>query len=254
MQSLSPSPFLQRLLIAAYAALLGFLKPEKLYSVSDIRRVVARYRFLRNRRNFKKIENKELNTGTGSHTIEHNERELRLSGFKSSIRPARLISIISSLPRVYDADPALLKVLSVGPRTEMEIMSLLSIGLDIKNIDSIDLISSSPHIRVGDMHDSCLFPRSHYDIILFSWVLNYSSQPEVALDNAIQSLKPRGLIALANTHTEELTDLCVSSIDSVDNLLIVAPSLRTFTTILRVEPSQGSSTFMWVAQAPDSLG
>jgi 2-polyprenyl-3-methyl-5-hydroxy-6-metoxy-1,4-benzoquinol methylase len=133
----------------------------------------------------------------------------------------------------------------------MEIMSLLSFGFEIKNIDSIDLISSSPHIRVGDMHDPCFFPQNHYDVILLSWVLNYSSQPEVVLKNALQSLKPRGVIALGNTHTEELTDLNLSSISSVDNLLIMIPLLQKFTTLLSVDSSHTSKTFMYVGQAPD---
>jgi len=78
-----------------------------------------------------------------SGTITHNRKELEKDDFGSSRRTIRLLNPLSSLEPVYSF-AAQLSVLSIGPRTEMEIFHLMGIGFSFKNIRAVDLISSSP--------------------------------------------------------------------------------------------------------------
>jgi hypothetical protein len=131
-------------------------------------------------------------------TVAHNRRELEEHGFGSSRRTQRLLNPLSGLSPVYE-NPSALKVLSIGPRTEMEIFHLLGIGFSLKNIAAVDLISSSPLIDLGDMH-ALPYPDRAFDVVISSWVLNYSNRPQLAMDEMVRVCADRGLIAIGLTY------------------------------------------------------
>ena len=49
-----------------------------------------------------------------------------------------------------------IKVLIIGPKLESEILSVMSYGIPLRNIKAIDLITYSPWVDQGDMHNSAL--------------------------------------------------------------------------------------------------
>lgn len=87
-------------------------------------------------------------------------------------RPDLLINPLSSIDlirfRIGD-----LKVLTVGPRSESEIFSLLAAGFSPNRIRGLDLFSYSEFVDVGDMHDMP-YPDNTFDVVILGWVLAYS--------------------------------------------------------------------------------
>lgn len=88
-----------------------------------------------------------------------------------------------------------LKILVIGPKLEAEILSIMSYGIPKKNIEAIDLISYSPWIRAGDMHDMP-FADSSFDVVLSGWVLAYSDNKQKAADEMIRVSKNGGILGI----------------------------------------------------------
>jgi len=88
-------------------------------------------------------------------------------------RPDLLINPLTSIDlirhRIGD-----LKVLTVGPRSESEIFSLLAAGFSPNRIRGLDLFSYSDFVDVGDMHDMP-YPDNTFDVVILGWVLAYST-------------------------------------------------------------------------------
>lgn len=133
--------------------------------------------------------------------IAHNRRELEEHGFGSSTRTARLINPLAALDPVF-GQAQKLKVLSIGPRTEMELLHLVGVGFRPQNIWAVDLISSSPWMDVGDMH-KLPYPDKMFDVVISSWVLNYSKDPQLAVNEMVRVCAKRGLIAIGLTYAPE---------------------------------------------------
>ena len=87
------------------------------------------------------------------------------------------------------------KVLIVGPRTEQEIFLYQAHGFDPSNVVGLDLISYSEYIVQGDMH-KMPFADQSFDIVVFSWVLGYSTNQALAISEAARVLKKPGFIAI----------------------------------------------------------
>jgi SAM-dependent methyltransferase len=85
------------------------------------------------------------------------------------------------------------KVLVVGPRTEDDVLWARSLGLF--NTEGLDLFSYSPLIRIGDIHNSGL-PDQSYDAVLLGWMISYSSNPHLVIEECLRMLKPGGLLAI----------------------------------------------------------
>ena len=88
-----------------------------------------------------------------------------------------------------------LKVLIVGPRTESELFLYMSHGFNQNNVLGLDLITYSDFIVQGDMH-KMPFTDESFDIVVFSWVLGYSTNQKQAVSEAIRVLKPNGIVAI----------------------------------------------------------
>ncbi len=125
-----------------------------------------------------------------------------LDNWGSAARTDRLVRPLAAIDRVFFNAPKL-KVLSVGPRTEMELLSLVGHGFAPHNIRGLDLFSYSPWIDTGNMH-AMPYPDASFDVIIAGWVLVYSSDPDQACREMLRVAKDEGIIAIGATRwTEE---------------------------------------------------
>lgn len=125
-------------------------------------------------------------------TLPHNLKALK------SLWPEFVMDRVDRLLRPLSAiesigvDSALLVI---GPRTESDILLLLAYGFRRTNIQSIDLISYSPWIGLGDMHD-IPHPVNSFDAILCGWCLSYSTRPEKVAAEIVRVAKNGALVAI----------------------------------------------------------
>jgi len=129
------------------------------------------------------------------HTLRHNLKGLWQDLFAA--RPHILIQPLMSIDYVRK-NISELKVLSVGPRSENELLTLMEYGFRSKNIISVDLISYSPKIKLGDIHNLPLDSDS-YDIVICGWTLAYSENKRKAASELVRVVKSGGIIAVSAT-------------------------------------------------------
>lgn len=135
----------------------------------------------------------------------------------------RLIWPLVMLDPFY-TDRASMRVLSVGPRTEGELFKLMAAGFSPDKIDAIDIVSNSPLIEVGDMHD-IKKPDNTYDAIIAGWLLPYSREPKRALAEMCRVLKSGGVIAIGLTREPE---------DSAEHQKLIAQGSATYLSINQI--------------------
>ena len=136
----------------------------------------------------------QLDSGVMPDTIPHNRGEVENSIFRSSRRTARLLNPLSAIEPVYSNAPNL-RALSIGPRTEMELLHLFAIGFQPENVRGLDLISSSHLIDAGDMHDLPYADQS-FDVVISGWTIAYSNRPDRVMHEMLRVCKDGGLIAV----------------------------------------------------------
>jgi len=135
----------------------------------------------------------------------HNLKGLKdLAGSRSSklIRPLSVIDPVLHLGRSA-------RVLSIGPRTEGEILNLLAHGFHREQIRALDLISYSPWIDVGDMH-AMPYDDDSFDLIIVGWTIAYSENPRGAIEEIVRVARDGAVVAVGVEHhplsAEELED------------------------------------------------
>ena len=129
--------------------------------------------------------------GVAETTIVHNRRGMFDLAVERSLRLIRPLVALEWV-RNHLGDRT---ILTIGPRTEGEIFNLVGHGFRRKNIAAIDLISYSPMIRIGDMHNLS-HPDNSFDIALVGWVLAYSDEKERAAAEILRVVRPGELIAI----------------------------------------------------------
>lgn len=140
----------------------------------------------------------QLDAGVMPGTIAHNRREIEESLFQSSKRTARLIAPLTAIEPFYShADK--MKVLAIGPRTEMELLHLYAAGFLPQHVSAVDLISSSPLIDTGDMHN-LPYPERSFHLVVSGWAIAYSNRPERVMHEMIRVCKNQAFIALGVTY------------------------------------------------------
>lgn len=165
--------------------------PADLLQIPTVRALLAKSRF-------EQVEAAALETleETGeavrSHALSHNLNNLRR--MEAIDRPSILVYPLRGIEYVV-RNAETLKVLTVGPRTESEIFSLIAAGFTAENITGLDLISYSDFVQIGDMH-AMPFDDDSFDIVIVGWVLAYSSDNQTAADEAVRVAKPGGIIAV----------------------------------------------------------
>ncbi len=162
---------------------------HQLLQVDLIRYIIVRIRyfyFVTIRRRLKTYDLKSKNIAVN--TVSHNLKGI--TDF-AAVRPLALIkplSVIESLS--MDA-----KILTIGSRSEGEIFALIGYGFMPKNIRGLDLISYSPWIELGDMHNMN-YEDNSFDVVFLGWVIAYSRSPEIVAKEVIRVIKPGGIIAI----------------------------------------------------------
>ena len=114
----------------------------------------------------------------------------------------RMYSVVRNL------DPALdrtrLKVLSIGPRTEIELYYLwLIFGFEWHNIVGVDLVSASSRIEVGDMGDRLPFPDDAFDVVVASHCLEKSRDAARTRDEIRRVTRPGGHVCVSGNRVTE---------------------------------------------------
>jgi len=95
--------------------------------------------------------------------------------------------------------PLDMKVLSVGPRDESEIFSLVALGFQLKNISSLDIHTYSNLVNLGDAIDMP-FKENFFDLVVIGKMLVYSEKPDKVINESIRVLKNGGLVSMYHTH------------------------------------------------------
>jgi SAM-dependent methyltransferase len=131
----------------------------------------------------------------GAHTVSHNLKGLKdLAGSRSSklIRPLSVVDALLNQGRSA-------RILTIGPRTEGEILNLMAHGFSCKQIRGLDLISYSPWIDLGDMH-AMPYPDSSFDVVIVGWTLAYSENPRKAVQEIVRVARPGAIVAIGVEH------------------------------------------------------
>ena len=124
-----------------------------------------------------------------------------LSNFDVIMRTNRLTKPLYAIDKVL-ANFDRMKVLCVGPRTEMEIFALIGMGFNPENIIGLDLFSYSPWVRVGNIMDAP-FPDNSFDLVIAGWVIAYCTDPIKACHEISRVATPEGVIAIGSTYVPE---------------------------------------------------
>jgi len=165
-------------------------RPQSLFLDKKIRRLVAK----RRASYFRNTQKRSNPAHAIDITVRYNSAMMEKfieAPFMRLLYP--LVTIDPIFERIRQA-----KVLSVGPRNEMELLALLGLGFHFSNIKALDLISNSPLVEVGDMHD-LPYGNSSFDVVINSWVLLYSRRQQRVIDELIRVVKNNGLIAIGMT-------------------------------------------------------
>jgi hypothetical protein len=119
-------------------------------------------------------------------------------------RPMICTNIVTSIERV-GKNRATMDVLSIGPRSEIEIFGLWSAGFSKDRVKGLDLFSYSPFIDVGDMH-AMPYADGSFDIVILSEVLPYSKDQQAAANEVLRVCRDRAIIAVATSYTDGKND------------------------------------------------
>lgn len=120
--------------------------------------------------------------------------EYSIAMLKRGITSDRPLCLIRPLSVIAKVEKASAKVLAVGCRFETELLYLLGYGF--RDVRGLDLISYSPWIDVGNMHEMP-YRDGAWDVVLLGWVLSYSESPERAVQEVIRVAKNGAVIAVA---------------------------------------------------------
>jgi SAM-dependent methyltransferase len=183
-----------------FAAICAHLRanPRDLLLIDAARDLIGRRRYKQ------ALASGKLTITEDQAALWHDALQHNLDGLKSwgaVARTNRLARALSVIDRVFFGAQKL-KVLSIGPRTEMELLALVAHGFAPQNIRGLDLFSYSPWIDVGNMHHMP-YPEGSFDVVIAGWVLVYSSDPQQACREMLRVAKDRGIIAIGATRWPE---------------------------------------------------
>lgn len=136
-----------------------------------------------------------LDTDTNAvhaHALKHNLNNLHR--MEAVDRPSILICPLRGIEFI-NRNSAQLKVLTIGPRSESELFSLIAAGFHPDNITGMDLISYSDFVQLGDMH-AMPFDNDSFDIVIAGWVLAYSADNRRVAAEILRVARPGAHIAI----------------------------------------------------------
>jgi hypothetical protein len=173
--------------------------PDQLLQVSAARQVIARERakVLLNRSGVKRV------AADGAH-VAHNTVDYNIDGARTAAdldRPAIMTNVVMGIEWIRQNVKSL-DVLSIGPRSEIEIFALMGAGFSPERIRAVDLFSYSPYVDVGDMH-ALPYEASAFDIVFLGWVLSYSKDQSVVARELLRVCRDGALIVLAGDYSDD---------------------------------------------------
>jgi SAM-dependent methyltransferase len=166
--------------------------------VASVRALVARVRFWYLVKVRKRLRTLDGQPDVSANTVMHNLRSLGDLAVNRSLRLIRPLSVIETV------GPGS-RVLTIGPRTEGEILNLLAYDFRPGNIRGLDLISYSPWIDLGDMH-AMPYADQSFDVVILGWVLGYSDNPRQAAKEVLRVLRPGGIVAVGLEYNPKTQD------------------------------------------------
>lgn len=148
----------------------------------------------------------------------------------TAVKSSWVIKALKAIPEIYH-NIKKQKVLIIGPRNEAEIFNFRGSGFLGKNITAIDLISYSPLIQLGDMHN-LEFSENSFDIVYAGWVIAYSENKIKAIDELVRVVKNGKFIAIgwsvSNVTNEEIIKERGYMIGSKDRVKNIDDILKLF--------------------------
>jgi hypothetical protein len=178
------------------------LMPECLLQIREVRQILARDRV----RHFIAHGEMRRYDGAGA-SVAHNTIDYNIDGATSAPdldRPSIMVNVVSGIERVWK-EKADLDVLSIGPRSEIEIFALMAAGFGANRIQALDLFSYSPYVDIGDMH-AMSYADASFDIVFVGWVLSYSRDQAAAAREILRVCRDRAIVVLAGDYSDESRD------------------------------------------------
>lgn len=172
--------------------------PIELLQILGVRNTITQMRIA-------KLDRDSVRTFDGSrdglieNAVEHNLDGL-MNAWSLS-RPLCLIYPLLCLTAIHSRIGDL-KVLTIGPRTESELLTLVAVGFKPENIYGLDLMSYNGMVDVGDMH-AMPYEDDEFDIVIAGWVIAYSQNRKQAAREILRVLKPNGFVAVGCEHKAE---------------------------------------------------
>ena len=173
-------------------------KPSDLFLLNIARYIVGKRRF-----NEAKSRDK-IDVSSSIEFVRNGAIKQNYSGmlsFSSVERTNRLIRPLCAIDKIFFKAHEM-SVLSIGPRTEMELLSLVAQGFDPDKIRGLDLISYSSWIDIGNMH-YMPYNDDTFDVVIAGWVLAYSDNPARACQEMLRVSKDGCIIAIGSTYIPE---------------------------------------------------
>lgn len=130
--------------------------------------------------------------GVSENTVNYNIEGIK--GKWALHRPMLLANILTSCDWItLNAGSA--DLLTIGPRTEAELFYLAAVGFNPQKIRALDLVSYSPFVDLGDMHDMP-YDDDSFDVVVLGWVLAYSNDNKKAADEVVRVARLGAFIAI----------------------------------------------------------
>jgi SAM-dependent methyltransferase len=171
---------------------------------------------------------KSLDRVEGGGNVAHNTVDYNIQGAITAAtldRPSVMVNVVTSIERVWK-NISKLDVLSIGPRSEIEIFAILAAGFDAARTKALDLFSYSPYVQAGDMH-AMPYPDNSFDIVFVGWVLSYSRDQQAAAREIFRVCRDRAIVVLAGDYSDESRDRSTFKNDTT-HMQSTAQVLRLF--------------------------
>ncbi len=215
--------------------------PRQLLQIDFIRNFICYARWIVLKRKLQTLNGAENDKNIYKETIKFNCIGLEDMG---GSRTHQLIRPLVSIERIARKQNQL-KILSVGPRNEAEIFNLWAYGFSLKNITGLDLISYSPYIKIGDMHQM-FFKDESFDVVIAGWVLVYSQNPELVAKEMLRVSKNQAIIAVTASYNNTSPEAIIQRYGSLDT--------KRFDTLASIKQAfDGHIDFIYFQQDVDPL-